>query len=207
MPDLGILISHWGYLAIFVVVLLGNLGIPVPEEAILVLGGYMAWRKELWLPAVLTVGILSAAAGDNVGYWIGRRCGRPTIERYGHVIFVTAERFDSMQRFVARHGPLGIFLARFFPGFRFMAGPFAGTVGMSFFEFLVPNVLGAVVYVPVMAAFGYVMGLGFGDYVERARHVVGEIERIVVFAAIACALLILGWRAFRASAKPDQPRQ
>lgn len=205
MPDLGILIGHWGYLAILVVVLLGNLGIPVPEEAILVLGGYMAWRRQLWLPAVLTVGILSAVAGDNFGYWIGRRCGRPTIERYGHVIFVTAERFNWMQRFVTRHGPLGIFLARFFPGFRFMAGPFAGTAGMSFFEFLVPNVLGAVVYVPMMAAFGYAVGYGFGDYVERARHVVGEIERIVVLAAIVCALLILGWRAFRASANPYQP--
>lgn len=111
-----------------------------------------------------------------------------------------------MHRFVTPHGPLGIFLARFFPGFRFMAGPFAGTVGMPFSEFLVPNVLGAVVYVPVMAAFGYAVGYGFGDYVERARHVVGEIERIVVLAAIVCALLILGWRLSGPRLKRISPR-
>jgi membrane protein DedA with SNARE-associated domain len=43
MPHLTPLIDHWGYLAIFVFVVLGNLGMPVPEESILVLAGYLVW--------------------------------------------------------------------------------------------------------------------------------------------------------------------
>ena len=73
MLDLGQLISHWGYLAIFLFVILGNLGLPAPEESILVLAGYLVWQGKLRLPLVLAVGILSAIAGDNLGYWIGRR--------------------------------------------------------------------------------------------------------------------------------------
>jgi len=76
MPDLRPLIEHWGYVAIFVFVILGNLGIPVPEESILVMAGYLVWQGELRLPLVLLVGIFSAISGDNLGYWIGRRYGQ-----------------------------------------------------------------------------------------------------------------------------------
>jgi len=198
MPEIGTLIGHWGYLAIFVVVVLGNLGIPFPEEAILVLGGYMAWKGELWLPAVLTAGILGAVAGDSLGYWIGHRCGRPTIERYGHVIFVTAERFDWMRRFVARHGPLGIFLARFFPGFRFMVGPLAGMASMPFRRFFIADVSGVLAFVPLMVALGYAVGVGAGDFIHRFEHVFGGFEYIALLIILVSALLILGWRALRA---------
>lgn len=44
MPDLGHLLDHWGYLAVFLVVILGNVGLPVPEETILALAGYLVWR-------------------------------------------------------------------------------------------------------------------------------------------------------------------
>lgn len=76
MPELSDLITQWGYLAIFITVILGNLGVPVPEEAILVLAGYFVWDQQLWLPAVLVVGIVGATAGDNIGYWIGRHSVR-----------------------------------------------------------------------------------------------------------------------------------
>jgi membrane protein DedA with SNARE-associated domain len=202
MPELAILIGHWGYLAIFVVVLLGNLGLPIPEEMVLVLGGYMAWKQELWLPAVLAAGIVGVVAGDNLGYWIGRRCGRPTIDRYGHLIFVTPERLDLIQRLVTRHGPLGIFLARFCPGLRFMAGPLAGTLGMSFFQFLIPTLLGALVHVPAIAALGYALGYGLGD-----DQVVGNVERIGVIAVVVCVLAVIGWRVYRGSVEPYRTRE
>jgi membrane protein DedA with SNARE-associated domain len=79
------LVAHWGYGAIFVAVLLGNVGVPIPEETILALSGYLAQRGDLRLPTVLVVAFVSAVLGDNLGYWLGRRCGRAAIERYGHL--------------------------------------------------------------------------------------------------------------------------
>lgn len=81
MPDLSHLIGQWGYLAIFLIVVLGNVGLPVPEETMLVLAGYLVLKWELRLPIVLVVGIVSAIGGDNVGYWIGRRYGRQSVDR------------------------------------------------------------------------------------------------------------------------------
>src|SRR5215470_6951844 len=71
--DLGHLFQHFGYAAILVVVLLGNMGFPAPEESVLVLGGYLSWQHRLHLPLVMLVGIVSACLGDNIGYWLGRR--------------------------------------------------------------------------------------------------------------------------------------
>ena len=199
MPDLSQLIGHWGYLAIFGVVLLGNMGVPIPEETVLVVAGYMVWQGDLRLPIVLAVGILSAVAGDNLGYWFGREYGQGAIERYGHWILVTPDRLESAQRFVTRYGSLGVFAARFMPGLRFLAGPLAGTTGLQPLSFIVANVLGAALYVPLAVGLGYAVGYGLGEYVTRFERVVGEIEHIVLIGALLCALALLGWRALQAA--------
>lgn len=198
MPDLTPLISHWGYLAIFLFVLLGNLGLPVPEESILVLAGYLTWQEDLRLPLVLLVGILSAVAGDNLGYWIGRRYGQKGIERYGQRVLLTHARMEATRRFVTRYGPFGVFAARFIPGLRFMAGPLAGSAGLRPPVFMIANALGAALYVPALVAAGYAVGYGLGDYVKQFERTVGKIEHVVLIAAILLTAGLLGWRMLRA---------
>ena len=198
MPDLGDLIANWGYVAIFLVVVLGNFGLPVPEETALVLAGYMAWAGTFRLPTILAVGIISAATGDNLGYWMGRRYGRETLERYGGWVSVTPERLETVWSFVRRHGPLGVFAARFIPGLRFMAGPIAGASGLGMVPFVAANILGAVVYVPYAVGIGYAIGYGLGEYVERLRRVLGEVEQVVLIGAALVAVAVLAWRALRA---------
>jgi membrane protein DedA with SNARE-associated domain len=194
MSDLPGLIGHWGYLAIFVVVILGNVGLPLPEETVLAVAGYLVWRGELNLGAVLVVGIVSAVAGDNLGYWLGRRYGRKALPRYARWVLGHPERLQSMEAFVERRGPFAVFVARFIPGIRFMAGPLAGGLGLGFLPFLAANVLGALVYVPVAVAGGYVLGLGFGEYVEHARRFAGQVEYLVLFVALMSAVALIAWR-------------
>jgi membrane protein DedA with SNARE-associated domain len=199
MSNLGQLIGHWGYPAIFVLVVLGNMGVPLPEETVLLLAGYLVWQGDLRLSLVLGVGILSAVAGDNMGYWIGRHYGQGAIERYGHWVLGSAKRVESMEGFVTRYGPTGVFVARFVPGVRFMAGPLAGATGLRPLAFFAANVLGAALYVPLLVGLGYAVGLGFGGYVARLRRVVGAVERIVLVVAVLAALALTGWRALRAA--------
>ena len=198
MPALGQLISHWGYLAIFLCVVLGNLGLPVPEESILVLAGYLVWQGQLRLALVLLVGILSAIAGDNLGYWIGRRYGQEAIERYGRRVLLTPARIEATRRFVTRYGAFGVFAARFIAGLRFMAGPLAGSTGLRPLRFVTANALGAMFYVPTMGAAGYAVGYGLGEYVKQFERIVGRVELVVLIAAILLTAGLLGWRMLRA---------
>ena len=205
MPDLSGVIAHWGYFAIFLFVVLGNLGLPVPEESILILSGYLAWRQELRLPIVLGVGVLSAMAGDNLGYWLGRRYGQQAIEQYGRRILVTSGRFEAARRFVTRHGAFGVFAARFIAGLRFLAGPLAGAAGLPPTVFVLANSFGALIYVPTMVGAGYSVGDGLGEYVQRLQRVVGRIEHIVLGVAILTTLILLGWRVLQSSREKQHP--
>src|SRR2546427_9696420 len=82
MPDINQLITDWGYAGIFLVVILGNIGLPVPEETVLAVAGYLVWSGRLQLVPVLIVALVSAVAGDNFGYWLGRHYRRAAGERY-----------------------------------------------------------------------------------------------------------------------------
>src|SRR5262249_19309925 len=191
MTDLPQLIGHWGYVAIFVVVVLGNVGLPLPEETVLAVAGYLVWRGDLDLSAVVAVGIVSAVLGDNLGYWLGRRYGRAALPRYARWVLGHPERFGAMEAFVARRGSFAVFAARFIPGVRFMAGPLAGGLGMHFSPFLVANVTGALVYVPVAVGAGYAIGYGLGEYVERLHRLMGQVEILILGVALAAALALI----------------
>src|ERR1700739_3205733 len=132
MSDVGQLIAYWGDPAVFVVVVLGNLALPVPEETI----------------------VISAVAGDNVGYWLGRRYGQAAVERLAGWLGPGGGGMGAEGGLVRPRRAGGGFLRRFFPGLRFLAGPLAGASGLGLRPFFVANVLGAAVFVP------YGVGLG-----------------------------------------------
>jgi membrane protein DedA with SNARE-associated domain len=195
MPDVSGLLIHWGYGAIFLAVVLGNVGLPVPEESILALAGYAAQRGELRLPIVLAVGFVSAVVGDNLGYWFGRRYGRAAIERCGHWVSITPTRLEKMSSVIIRHGAWAVFAARFVTGFRFLAGPAAGAMGVPPLTFAAANVLGALLYVPYAVGLGYALGYGLGERIER---LIGRIEWILLGAVGVLTLAFVAVRILRA---------
>ena len=185
-------VAQWGYAAIFLVILLGNMGIPVPEESILLVAGYLAWRGTLALPAVLLVGIVSAIVGDNLGYWLGRHGGRPLLLRYGRYVRVSDQTLHRAEQIFARYGPWAVFWGRFVAGLRFLAGPLAWIAQMPFRRFFLCNAAGALVFVPVVAFVGY--------RAERSlRAVLGTVERVdrVVLFGVLLLLAGLVWRFWR----------
>jgi membrane protein DedA with SNARE-associated domain len=193
------LLAHWGYGAIFVAVILGNIGFPVPEETILALGGYMAQRGALRLDVVMAIGIVSAVTGDAIGYWLGRRYGRRAIERYGRWVYITPARLDKVCGFVTRYGAWAVFCARFVAGLRFLAGPLAGATGLRPLAFAAGNVLGAGLFVPMVVGLGYLLGRAFGDDIERlVRHV----EHAALGVALVLALVLVMARLIRARRVP-----
>ncbi len=202
MSGLALFVEHWGYAAIFAVVVLGNVGLPVPEETILTLAGYLVWRGDLRLWLVLSVGIASASVGDNIGYWLGRRLGGAWARKYGTRFWVNPERLEASQRFVLKYGALAVFVARFLPGLRFAAGPVAGISGMPAPAFFIANVLGACLYVPVVVGVGYAIGRGVGPHLEQTRTTLVAVEHVVLAVAILGTLCALVMRARRLRRTP-----
>src|SRR5262249_14259241 len=195
MPDLGVVFGHWGYAAIFAAVVLGNLGLPAPEESILALAGYAVWRGDLSLAAVLAVGGSGAVGGDNLGYWLGRRYGRVVLGRYGQWIGLSPARLRAVTARVTRLGGIVVLVARFVAGLRFLAGPLAGATGLRPATFVVANVLGALLFVPYAVGLGYAVGYGIGPSIER---LVWRAESLVLLGGAGLTLALPGERITRA---------
>jgi membrane protein DedA with SNARE-associated domain len=195
------LFQHLGYAAILVVVLLGNAGVPAPEESVLILGGYLAWQGRLDLLLVILVGIVSASLGDNLGFWAGRRYGQRAIAR----LPLPHARLIQAQTLITRYGARAVFVSRFVAGFRTVAGPLAGAGGLPPLRFFTANLLGAVCYVPWPALAGYGAGYGLGDWFEKLREKFGLKEDLTLFAAIVvvagAAFLVMTWSRERRAAR------
>src|SRR2546428_1691709 len=134
-----------------------------------------------------------------------RQCGRRGQHRlldwapaFRRLVRVAPQRFESMRGFVIRHGPFGVFVARFIAWLRFLAGPLAGAIGLRFIPFTTANVLGALVFVPVAVGVGYAGGYGVGAHVEWILRMTGKAEYLIVTVALILVGAILVRRVLSA---------
>ena len=182
------LFARYGYFVVFFGVLLENAGVPVPGETILLAGAVLARLGHLSLPWVISIAIMGAVLGDNVGFFIGRRGGRRLLERHGSLLGLTQARLDQFDAFFARHGAKTVFVARFVTGLRVVGAVLAGASTLRWGRFLVFNAAGAVAWATTFGAVGYLLGYSW-ETIERWIGHVGIALLVVVGIAIVFALV------------------
>ena len=187
----------YGYWTIAIALLLENAGIPVPGETILLFASFLAYsERELHLPIIIVVAVVACTIGDNLGYAIGRRGGRPLLTRYQNIFRIREKTIARAERIFARYGAVTIFFARFIFGLRIIAGPLAGVLQMEWKRFVLFNFLGALVWVTVISLVGYF----FGSQWEMLLHVVGRVKLVVAIVLLIAVLAL--WRRYRSN-RPD----
>lgn len=177
-------LDHYGYLAVAGLVFLEDFGVPVPGEAILVVGAAYAGTGRLSVAVVAVLAFLAAILGDNVGYAIGHFGGRPLAERWGRYILLTPERLDRATGFFQRHGGKIVVVARFVEGLRQANGIIAGISGMHWARFVIFNALGAALWVGVWTSVGYLSG-------SHLNTIYSDVTRYDIYFAVAVGLLVL----------------
>jgi membrane-associated protein len=152
-------VVHYGYWAVGGILLLENVGLPVPGETVLLMASFVAYSEhDLQLRWIILVGTLVATAGGSLGYALGQYGGRPLLARYQTVFRIQDATLARGEELLARYGAGAIFFARFVFGIRIIAGPMAGVLRMPWRKFLVFNFLGAGAWVTVIAGAGYLSG-------------------------------------------------
>lgn len=186
-------IVHYGYWAIAVALLIENAGIPVPGETVLLLASFLAFSEhELQLSWIILVGTVAATLGDNLGYAIGFRGGRPLLERYREWLRLRPASLERGDRLFARYGAVTVFFARFVFGLRIVAGPLAGVLRMPWKKFLMFNFLGALLWVTMIASVGYLFGRHWARLMQNLKRFDIAVAILVLFAA-----LYFWWRGRR----------
>jgi len=190
------LVESYGYVAVFVLIALESLGIPLPGESALVSAAAFAASGRLSLPWLLFVAAAAAIMGDNGGYWIGRKGGPLILKRYGDVLHIDESKIERARKFFERHGAKTVFIGRFIALLRTWTALLAGVGQMRYGTFMLYNALGGITWAVIFGELGYI----FGRNLPRLEHYVGQATLAFVLLAVLIVALFLGGSWFRTNA-------
>ena len=141
-------ITQYGYLAIFALVFLQEIGIPtiVPNEFVLVFSGYLTIDGTLSLPLVLTAAILGDFIGTTVLFYVFYFFGKKIIEKKPRWIPINAEKIERLGQIITKKKKWGMFLCRLIPFIRGYASVAAGILQLKPRVFLTMVALSAIVW-------------------------------------------------------------
>lgn len=187
MTTLAALIAHgrleqwltdYGYLAVFLVVGVESIGVPVPGETMLIVASlYAGSTHKLSIVLIVLVAAGGAIVGDNIGYTLGRHGGWRLLRRYGHRVGVDERRLKLGRYLFLRHGGKVVFFGRFVGILRTYAAALAGANHMPFRRFFSYNASGGIVWASIY---------GFGYY--YAAHLLKKLNTPFTILAIAAAV-------------------
>ena len=150
-------------------------GFVVPGELAVILGGVLASRAHVPLPAILAASVAGPILGDSIGYYLGRRYGENTRHKR------LRRRWAKARSWVKNKGAPAVFLGRFVAFVRTFIPPAAGVSKMPYRRFLPWNVAAGILWGSGSALLGYFAGENF----EAIVHTMGWLGLALLALAIA----------------------
>lgn len=189
-------ISATGYLGILLLMAIESACIPLPSEVIMPFSGYLVstGRFDLYLAA--TAGALGCNVGSILAYEVGKRGGRPVIERWGRYLLIGPDELDAADRFFARWGGSAVLIGRLLPVIRsFIAFP-AGVARMPLVRFHVYTFIGSWPWCFGLAWVGMVLGDKWNSD-PRVRAAFHSADAVIL-AVLVIAAAFYVWHRLRA---------
>src|SRR6478735_4978059 len=96
-------VRDWHYLGVFLLMAMESSILPVPSEVVIPPAAYWASQGRLNIVGVIVAGTIGSYIGSMIMYFVSRRFGRPFLLRYGRFFFVSPEKLERAERFLARY--------------------------------------------------------------------------------------------------------
>lgn len=184
-------LAHYGYAGLFLLLMFGIVGLPIPDETLLVFCGYLIWRGRLHFGLTFLAAFLGSGCGITLSYVIGRRFGRKVIHKYGRFIRLTPERLHRVTRWFHRIGGWVLTGGYFIPGVRHFTALVAGISHLRYWKFAAFAYPGAAIWVATFLTLGYFVGEGW-------EHASAVVHRYLMIGGAICAVLAaIGWFVYR----------
>ncbi len=158
IETLETLAKTYGYGAVFCGIFLENLGLPLPGEAIVLVGGFMAGQGDLSLQGTIISAASGGLLGNTVGYALGYFGGWPLLLRVSRLFRMEEDRLVQLKERFSNNAVQAVFFGRFVTLLRIFAGPMAGIVAMPFGRFMFYNLMGVVLWASTMVGLAFFAG-------------------------------------------------
>ncbi len=188
-------VGKMGYTGITALMFLESSFFPFPSEVVMPPAGYLAWKGEMNLWAVLLAGIAGSILGAIFNYWIAVKFGRPFLLKFGKYFFVSPESIDKADKFFEKHGHISTLVGRLLPVIRQYISLPAGIARMPMKTFILFTAIGAGAWVAVLTFLGYILG-EHQELLKEYLHVI-TLGCVAFAALITCSYLL--WLKFKKS--------
>jgi len=180
-------LSHYGYAGLFGLLVLGVVGLPIPDETLLVFSGYLISTGRLHPAPAFLAGFAGAVCGISLSYMIGRTLGHRVVLRYGRFFHLTEARLDRVHRWFQRVGDWLLTIGYFVPGVRHFTALVAGMSELEYGTFARFAYAGAAIWVATFLLVGYFVG-------EHWRAAIELVHRYTLaFAAVLALAAVMAW--------------
>jgi len=179
------LVTQYGHVAIFCLLVLGIVGLPVPDEWLLTFAGYLVYKGHFHYLPTVAAAFAGSVCGITISYIIGRTGGLYLIHKYGRYVHLTQARLDRVHNWFERMGRWTLFFGYYMPGVRHFTAVVAGSSELEPHVFALFAFSGALVWVVTFISLGYFLG-------ERWSTISEEIHGVLLWltiAAVAAGLL------------------
>lgn len=184
MESLLAWLTHYGYPGLFLLLMLGIVGLPIPDETLLVFCGYLIFKGRLQFPLAFVAGFAGSMCGISLSYFLGRRFGLRVVRR-----FINNTYLELTTRWFHRIGYWLLTICYFVPGVRHFAALVAGMSKLPFRTFALYAYPGAAAWVATFLSLGFLFG-------ESWQHTSEQVHRYSLWATamLAGGLAISGSR-------------
>lgn len=195
-------VLHGGYLGIIVLMAMESSIFPVPSEIVIPPAAFLAARGDLSYTGVILAGTLGSYLGAAITYWISRSVGRAFVLRFGKYFFISPDKLERAELWLARYEAGGVFFARLLPVIRHLISIPAGIIRMNFWIFSLVTIVGSAIWCAVLTYLGAKAYRAQPDLISNPDGLVQLIKAqshwIILFVAVLAILYVV---VLRLSAK------
>lgn len=184
------IIGHLGYAGIVVLMFLESTFFPFPSEVIIPPAAYLSAKGSMNIYLVILSGISGSLLGALFNYYISRILGIRFLMKYGKFFGISKRVLAKSSRFFKKHGAISTFIGRLLPGIRQYISMPAGVAKMNLFAFCIFTILGAGIWVGILAFIGYAVG-------DSPQTVKLMIHRSYVYISVFILIITVAYIALR----------
>jgi len=201
------LITQYGYVAVFLLMLAESACIPIPSEVIMLFGGALAAGAypgaHPTLIGIVLAGVLGNVAGSYIAWAVGRYAGQPAVRRWGRRFGVRGHDIDRATAWFDRYGSAAVLFGRMVPVVRTFISLPAGFAGMPAGRFGLFTTLGCIPWTAALGIAGYALGANWQHIANDFHGLTYAIAGIVVVALVVA--VVLYFRRRRAGTDVSEP--
>ena len=184
METLHHLIAHYGYFGIFTLLMFGIVGLPVPDETLLALSGFLVYNGELHIVPTFIAAYLGSITGISISYAIGSTFGHHILIKYGHYIHITETRLQKAHDWFEKIGRWALLIGYFIPGVRHVVAILAGASELQMWEFALFSYTGGFIWTATFISLGYFFG-------SHWKNVLYPLDHSIILISVAVLLILL----------------